>query len=333
MAASAAEMEADHSVSAVHEPADAPAQLVAEDVTSEADFAPWRDELSARLSRYRARRKMRPPRYPSLRLRFETAEPGAMVSPSHSGVYEPLSDRSLALDTMQPTVERECAQPPQPLVTEPAIRPPERPTAKIIEFPRVSWDPPAPPPDELAEPVGERPRILEAPEIAPPAPALGGITIEPAEVKDAEKRPGIDLPLQTASLSRRLAAGAVDAVLVLSASGMFGAIFWKVSATRPPLFQTLGLAVAIPCLCWIAYQYLLIVYSASTPGLLVAGLRLGRFDGLAAHRSLRRWRVLASCMSAASLGMGYLWLFLDEDGLCWHDRITRTHLGPKPKAQ
>jgi hypothetical protein len=29
------------------------------------------------------------------------------------------------------------------------------------------------------------------------------------------------------------------------------------------------------------------------------------------------------------LGMGYLWVFLDEDSLCWHDRITHTYLAPK----
>jgi hypothetical protein len=39
--------------------------------------------------------------------------------------------------------------------------------------------------------------------------------------------------------------------------------------------------------------------------------------------------VLASYLSAASLGMGYAWLFLDEDNLCWHDRITHTFLGPR----
>jgi hypothetical protein len=56
---------------------------------------------------------------------------------------------------------------------------------------------------------------------------------------------------------------------------------------------------------------------------------LSRFDGSPAKRSLRRWRVLASYLSAVSLGMGYAWLFLDEDGLCWHDRITRTYFAPR----
>jgi hypothetical protein len=42
--------------------------------------------------------------------------------------------------------------------------------------------------------------------------------------------------------------------------------------------------------------------------------------------------VLASYLSAASLGMGYAWVFLDEDVLCWHDRITHTYLAPKRSA-
>ncbi len=50
-------------------------------------------------------------------------------------------------------------------------------------------------------------------------------------------------------------------------------------------------------------------------------------------RRLRRWRVLASYLSAVSLGMGYAWVFLDEDSLCWHDRITHTYLAPIRRDQ
>jgi hypothetical protein len=31
-------------------------------------------------------------------------------------------------------------------------------------------------------------------------------------------------------------------------------------------------------------------------------------------------------LSLAALGMGYAWQFLDEDGLCWHERVTKTHI-------
>jgi uncharacterized RDD family membrane protein YckC len=70
------------------------------------------------------------------------------------------------------------------------------------------------------------------------------------------------------------------------------------------------------------------VYTGTTPGLRAARLRLAGFDGSPVPRRLRRWRVLASYLSALSLGLGYLWSVLDEDGLCWHDRITRTHIRP-----
>jgi uncharacterized RDD family membrane protein YckC len=101
------------------------------------------------------------------------------------------------------------------------------------------------------------------------------------------------------------------------------------TAIRPPRFQIIGLAAGISALFWGAYQYLLLVYSGSTPGLRLARLELTRFDGSQAGRRLRRWRVLASFLSATSLGMGYAWVFLDEDALCWHDRITHTYLAPK----
>ena len=91
----------------------------------------------------------------------------------------------------------------------------------------------------------------------------------------------------------------------------------------------MALAAGLSGVFWAAYQYLLLVYSGSTPGLRLVQLELARFDGSPALRRLRRWRVLASFLSAFSLGMGYAWVFLDEDALCWHDRITHTYLAPK----
>ena len=80
----------------------------------------------------------------------------------------------------------------------------------------------------------------------------------------------------------------------------------------------------VAVLSWAAYEFLFMVYTGSTPGLRLARLGLVSFDGRPARRRVRRWRVLASYLSAFSLGLGYLWSILDEDGLCWHDRITRT---------
>jgi uncharacterized RDD family membrane protein YckC len=175
----------------------------------------------------------------------------------------------------------------------------------------------------------DRPRILEAPEVLPPPPALGGIAIESAPQPAQEKRPGIDIPLQSASLGRRIFSAAVDDAIIAVACAMFGFIFWKITAVRPPRFQIVGLAAGLSGALWAAYQYLLVVYSGTTPGLRLAGLELARFDGGPTGRRLRRWRVLASFLSAVSLGLGYAWIFLDEDALCWHDRITHTYIAPK----
>jgi len=320
------------------------------------DSAAWRDELANRLNRYRARRKMRPPRYPSLALHFEPVpastggNSSTTISAAQFQVERPIANSSLALDQSpfvlpaeiskaaltDPSADKVAshdgnsdAVSAQPKAVSVAASQARSAQAKIIEFPRFAWAPPSPPPDELAEPVMDKPRILEVPESPALPPALGGITIEPAVSQEIEKRPGIDFPLQSASVSRRVLASLVDGSIIALASTLFGLVFWKVAGVRPPLLQTLVAAAVIVCLFWGIYQYLLIVHSARTPGLLVAGLELTRFDGRPATRSLRRWRILASFLSAASVGMGYAWVFLDEDALCWHDRITHTYLAPK----
>ncbi len=96
-------------------------------------------------------------------------------------------------------------------------------TAKVIEF--ASYSPAPRALDELAEPVLDRPRIIDTPELAPPPPALGGILIEPVEEPANERRPGFEIPLQAAPMSRRIAASAIDATLVLSCIRRFSPIF------------------------------------------------------------------------------------------------------------
>jgi uncharacterized RDD family membrane protein YckC len=143
-----------------------------------------------------------------------------------------------------------------------------------------------------------------------------------------EKRLGFDIPLNSALWSQRLLAATVDGVFVLAAFGAFAAIFLKFHPVTLPLAQIAATAAPILAACWVAFKYLMLVYGGTTPGLRVAKLRLSRFDGGPVPRRLRQWRVVATLLSAVSLGLGYAWFFLDEDALCWHDRITRTYLAP-----
>jgi uncharacterized RDD family membrane protein YckC len=120
-------------------------------------------------------------------------------------------------------------------------------------------------------------------------------------------------------------AGLLDTLVLAAALAGFGAIFVWVNPERPPMPVLATAVFVVAVLSWAAYEFLFMVYTGSTPGLRLARLGLVRFDGSPARRRVRRWRVLASYLSAFSLGLGYLWSILDEDGLCWHDRITRTH--------
>jgi uncharacterized RDD family membrane protein YckC len=205
-------------------------------------------------------------------------------------------------------------------------------TAKLIAFPRTIYTPQVWASD-LAEPILDRPRILEAPEIVPPPPALGGMTIEEVAKPEPERRLGFDMPLQSAPIGQRVLASLIDGTLVLAAVAVFGAIYYRIVGVMPPPMQVAIMGAGLGILCWAAYQYLLMVYSGSTLGLRALRLQVRRFDGNPANRKLRRARLLCSLLSAVSLGLGYAWHFLDEDGLCWHERVTKTHIAMSPKTQ
>jgi uncharacterized RDD family membrane protein YckC len=296
------------------------------DLQGSSDHDSWRQEVAARLSHYRARRRPSEPRYPSLQLKFESDQ----VWSSPPSTVEPPPTTAATLQTAN------YAQPaavPRIKLAEPADSPRILPaattetTAKVIAF--ASYTPAPRPLDELAEPVLDRPRIIEAPELVPPPPALGGILIEPVEEPASERRPGFEIPLRAAPMSRRVAAASIDAALVVSSITAFAYIFFRITSIVPPPGKAAGTAVLLIGLLWSAYQYLLLVYSGATPGLKLARLELHRFDGNPVPRRIRRWRVLASVLSGVSLGLGYAWCLLDEDELCWHDRITRTYMAPK----
>jgi uncharacterized RDD family membrane protein YckC len=278
----------------------------------------WRNLVSAKVNSYRARKPQKD-RYPSLRLQFDP--------PIQRVIRE--RETALTFDTVpeQPSEHPELVPPAQIAQPEPPL--PERyprilmeATARVIEFPRPAVFPRG---DELADPVMDVPRIMEAPELLPAPPAMGGILMASPQEPEPERRPGFDVPLQSAPLRRRITAASFDAGIVAIATVLFGYVVFRMNGTMPPLRSAATLVAALLGVLWPAYQYAFLVFCGRTPGLRVAKLRLSRFDGGPVSRNLRRWRVLASVLSLASLGLGYGWCFLDEDQLSWHDRITKTH--------
>jgi uncharacterized RDD family membrane protein YckC len=278
--------------------------------------ADWRDQVSAKVKHYKTL-KPRKERYPSLQLQFDTVVPWKSdKSPLAAERAEFLA--SAQTDAPTPAFE------PEPRFPYPAST---EATARALEFPRPGTLPFNR--DELADPVIDRPRIIEAPELLLPPPALGGMLIEPASQPEPERQPGIDMPLQTAPLSRRVFAGAVDGALVAGATAIFGYMFLRFNPSLPQMRVALEVAAALTVTLWFAYQSAFLICCGTTPGLRVTRLKISCFDGGAVSRNLRRWRVIASALSFVSLGLGYAWIYLDEDQLSWHDRITKTHLAPK----
>ena len=281
----------------------------------------WREQVAAKVNSYKSRRP-RKERYPSLQLQFE---PVARSQPKAQEFGAVNSVRESEIEDSAPRLRAAEV----PVVMES--------TARVLEFPRrVAAEHDEllgrTTRDELAEPMIDRPRIVEAPELLPPPPAMGGILIETQREAEPQRRPGFDIPLQSASLGRRVSAGVADVLVVLAAIAAFGYIFVRMTSAVLTFRFTVELAAGLMTVLWPAYQYALLVFSGTTLGLRLAGLSVQRFDGSSVSRRLRRWRVLASVLSAASLGLGYAWCFLDEDQLSWHDRITKTHLAATSDA-
>ena len=228
----------------------------------------WRQEVASRVDAFCARRgRKRGPRAPSLSLDFERAARATVAA--HYAVPEPWVDPA-----------------PAP--------PPELEPSNIIEFPRMPELPLAqlelvPYADELAEPIIETPRILEAEE---PSGLLFGGEGRPAITLESAPEPELQddaVPVGgSASLARRIFAASFDGMLVALAAAVFAIIFLHMAGTLPRSRAALLSAVVIPALLWAMYQYLFLVHAAYTPGMRLAGLRLGTFDDRPLRRSLRR---------------------------------------------
>ncbi len=286
----------------------------------------WKQEVASRLENYRSRRGSRRPRHEgSLSLDFERAM-NRMVS------EEPAAGE-LAITTETDYVSQAVAAfsdaatvPVAAPVPEQQPEPEPEFANNLIEFPRAPtlFEPFAPPTgDELAEPMIDRPRIIEAPEEVHCAQApLAGIELE---AEEPETPPELELPLRVAPLGQRVFAALLDALLVALGTAIFLTISRRGEVSAPPGKLGWVLVAALPALLWGVYEYLFLVHAGRTPGMQMARLAMTDFEGMPPGRRVRRVRALASVLSLCALGLGLLWALLDEDALCWHDRISRTY--------
>lgn len=279
-------------------------------------------------------------------------------------LYEDLSAARPAADQsrrMRPAVEHdehehsaldeEIAFRRAPEFDDRAIHPVGIP-GNVIEFPRP-----------LVAPRKVRPRLAEGPlrEESDPEPQLRIFEVEPEQISIApvaeptgapewqnillEGAPrheravhvaphapsGLALPPQTAPIELRLMAAFVDAIAVGAAVLAFAAVVTEIAgpslrALPLPLLAASVAATAVMLL--IAYQLLFFTLSEATPGMRYARIAFCTFaDGNPTRKAMRR-RIFASLLAACPLGLGFAWAWMDEDGLGWHDRISRMYQRP-----
>jgi uncharacterized RDD family membrane protein YckC len=254
-------------------------------------------------------------------------------------------------------LRRDIGDPVDPLSE--AVVEPDRPLpARVIEFPRELVAPrkarprladgpiveepsvalaAGPPAESAASPSPEdaaQLRIFEAEPEAAPALARSSewlsIRLDPEKsaresTPSSPSRLADDLYLHVAPLADRIMAGIVDIALTLAAFLLFALVF-VACTTHPPAGRTAVAGAAASLLAmWALYQYLFFSLSSATPGMRYAKIALCTFDDENPSRHAMRVRIGALLLSALPLGLGFLWIIFDEDGLSWHDRITQTY--------
>jgi uncharacterized RDD family membrane protein YckC len=302
----------------------------------------WKQEVASRLDRYRTRRKRSAPEA-SMRLNFdplapiETSEPEAIPLQAPPMAQDGTSRMRrghvpAALRNLPP--EPGLGEQDAPEETLPSVGESQAVVAheasgserqdNVLQFPRSALNPVFC--EELAEPVQLKPRILDVPEELAMQPVaivdLGLMPMHDLAPDELE----LELPLPVAPLESRALASLVDALIVLCGGGLFLGLLgrWGIQLSVSKL--GIGMAIGSTLLFWMIYQYLFMVYSGGTPGMQATSMELTAFGGERVSRSGRKWRALGMLFSYCPLGLGLAWALVDEDGLCWHDRISHSYL-------
>lgn len=123
---------------------------------------------------------------------------------------------------------------------------------------------------------------------------------------------------------------ALDASLITIATGLFLLTlhYGGYAFTRQPLnIGAIGTALGLIILL---YQAIWAAAGTDTPGMRWTHMQLLDFDGNRPSRWQRFSRLLTTGLSLLSCGLGVVWMLVDEEGLSWHDHLSRTFPSLRP---
>ncbi len=130
--------------------------------------------------------------------------------------------------------------------------------------------------------------------------------------------------VQPAGPMHRAGAAAIDAAFIGASCLLFFAICrifgGSIALTKQTVLIFAGLCVMIGLL----YGFVWMLADRETLGLRWADLRIVSFSGFPPDRKTRALRMMGCFLSFCSGMIGIFWALLDEEGLTWHDHMSKT---------
>jgi uncharacterized RDD family membrane protein YckC len=132
--------------------------------------------------------------------------------------------------------------------------------------------------------------------------------------------------LPVASVEERRRALTIDGACLAFAYGSFLALFGSLGGHFT--LSKLSAAVCAFTFAFVYVQYfgLFTIFGGSTPGMMLSGLQVASVTGDVPTPRQYFLRAIGYVLSAGTGFLGFLWVCWDEDGLTWHDRISKTYV-------
>jgi uncharacterized RDD family membrane protein YckC len=202
------------------------------------------------------------------------------------------------------------------------LPPPAQPARKRATLPRPKSQATALPDPRQGQAETRLPRIKEQPATEPVLPDVPPpiVDLRPERTPEASaKQSG-----RPATLSVRAIAGAMDLGVALLATGLFAGTLHLVEQVSLTPEETIRVTTFAFVLNLTFYLLCFLLFAGRTAGMSWLGLSVLNLDGEPPASSQRRSRAFGTLLSLAALGIGFIWAAADEQGLTWHDRMSKT---------
>ena len=127
-----------------------------------------------------------------------------------------------------------------------------------------------------------------------------------------------------ASPMHRATAASLDAAIISAACVMFYAIFRFFGGAIVWNKQTIPVIAGAFILIALLYGFCWLLADTETAGMQWTDLKILGFNGFPPERKTRALRMAGCFLSFCSGLIGILWALVDEEGLTWHDHMSKT---------